>query len=112
MKNIIRWCCIYQQTNEINKMEFQFSDRNVVDELPTEMLIKIFSYLPSYQNVSLVNKRFYEVVCVMNDRNIYLTLDSKFFVSILFEFVHSFFLYNQTNRTNKKNNFTGKIELF
>lgn len=38
-----------------------------IDQLPAELLMKIFSYLPSYSQVSLVNKRFYDVVCSASD---------------------------------------------
>lgn len=38
-----------------------------IDQLPVEILMKIFSYLPSYNQVSLVNKRFYDVVCSVSD---------------------------------------------
>lgn len=50
-----------------------------MDDLPVELLMKIFSYLPSYSNVSLVSKRFYEVACNVNE--VCLSLGSYFFVS-------------------------------
>lgn len=34
-----------------------------LDDLPTEMLFKIFSYIPNRWNLSLVCWDFYEIVC-------------------------------------------------
>lgn len=48
-----------------------------IDELPVEMLMKIFSYLPSYKNVSLTNKVFYSIACTTNDPNICLRISSQ-----------------------------------
>lgn len=50
-----------------------------IEQLPVEILMEIFSYLKSYGNVSLVNKHFYNVVCMM-DSQICLSLDDRFFV--------------------------------
>ncbi len=55
-----------------------------IDQLPVEMLMKIFSFLPRYEDVSLVNKLFYEIACTVNDPNICLTIDERFFVRIFF----------------------------
>lgn len=53
----------------------------IIDQLPVEMLLKIFSYLPSYGNVSLVNKLFYDVACKLNDSNVCVSFHSIFLVS-------------------------------
>lgn len=50
-----------------------------LEDLPVELLLKIFSYLPSNKNVSLVNKHFYGVIC--NSHEVGLSLGSYFFVS-------------------------------
>lgn len=52
-----------------------------IEELPIEMLMKIFSYLPSYKNVSIVNKHFYNIACELCDSKICLELKSELFVS-------------------------------
>lgn len=47
-------------------------------EFPAELLDKIFSYLPSYGNVSLVCSKFYHVACSRaNKKIIYVCLDEK-----------------------------------
>lgn len=53
-----------------------------LEELPIEILLKIFSYLPSYDNVSLVNKQFYNIVCELCDSKLCLILNSELFVSL------------------------------
>lgn len=50
-----------------------------LDQLPVEVLTKIFSFLPAYGEVSLVNKLFYNIACQVNDPNICLRIDRKFF---------------------------------
>lgn len=57
-----------------------------MEELPIEILMKIFSYLPSYDKVSLVNKKFYNIVCEMSDSKICLALNPDLFVSIVNNF--------------------------
>lgn len=52
-----------------------------IDQLPVEILMKIFRYLPNCGQVSLVNKLFYNVVCSLNDIFLELFLDSKTLVS-------------------------------
>lgn len=47
-----------------------------LDQLPVEMLMHIFSYLSEFEEVSLVNKLFYNIVCKMNDSNICLRIDN------------------------------------
>lgn len=99
-------CVVKKQTNcDLHKMDFVSENENFIDQLPVEMIMNIFSCLPNYYNVSLVNKQFYDVACKMNDRNVSLTLDDKFFVSITFS-LFSFFLFY-----NKNVNSTGKMEL-
>ncbi len=53
-----------------------------IDELPVEMLMKIFRYLDRYKEVSLVNKHFYNVWCSSKDWKI--SLDHLCRVSINF----------------------------
>lgn len=48
-----------------------------IDQLPVEMLMKIFSFLPTYSDVSLVNKLFYGISCKVNDSNICLRIDNQ-----------------------------------
>lgn len=38
-----------------------------IDQLPVEVLIEIFRYLPRYDDVSLVSKLFYDVACLVRD---------------------------------------------
>lgn len=38
-------------------------DPKKLDELPTEILLEIISYVPSRWNVSLVCWKFYDIVC-------------------------------------------------
>lgn len=52
-----------------------------IDELPVEMLMKVFSYLPNYDTVSLVNKLFYNVACKLTDAGDYVKFSSIFLVS-------------------------------
>lgn len=52
-----------------------------IDELPVEMLMKVFSYLPNYDAVSLVNKLFYNVACKLTDAGDYVKFSSIFLVS-------------------------------
>jgi len=47
-----------------------------IDQLPVEMLLKIFSYLPSYDEVTLTNKQFYTIACTMNDLNKHLKINN------------------------------------
>lgn len=39
------------------------NDSKKLDELPTEILLEIISYVPSRWNLSLVCWKFYEIVC-------------------------------------------------
>lgn len=55
-----------------------------IEQLPVEVLMKIFSYLPSYNEVSLVDKRFYDVACTVNDSTNGLSIDQRFFVRFVF----------------------------
>lgn len=48
-----------------------------IDQLPVEMLMKIFSYLPTYGEVSAVNRTFNHVACTVNS-NIRLRIDQRF----------------------------------
>lgn len=50
-------------------MEHTISEKVMVkmDELPIEMLLKIFSYVPDRKPVALVNRRFYDVVCTLDE---------------------------------------------
>lgn len=41
--------------------------------------MEIFGYLPTYKDISLVNKLFYSIVCKMNDSNICVRIDQRFF---------------------------------
>lgn len=41
-----------------------------IEQLPIEMLLKIFDYLPTFCDVSLVNKLFYDVACKVHDPHI------------------------------------------
>lgn len=53
-------------------------------QFPVEILMKIFSFLPSYANISLVNKKCYDVVRKIADPRICLTVTSNLFVSEIF----------------------------
>lgn len=53
-----------------------------IDQLPVEILMKIFNYLHSYDKVSLVNKHFYNVACKVTESRIHLRLYSELIVSI------------------------------
>lgn len=57
-----------------------------LDQFSVEVLMKIFSYLPTYGSVLLVNKYFYNVASIVRDSKICLRLDSRFFVRIFFCF--------------------------
>lgn len=48
-----------------------------IDQLPLEMLMEIFRYLPMYDKVSLVNKRFYSIVCKLKDPLICIRISSQ-----------------------------------
>lgn len=48
-----------------------------IEELPVETLMHILSFLPSYGQVSLVNKNFYNIVCSI-DSSICLRIDRRF----------------------------------
>lgn len=48
-----------------------------IDELPVEVLMTIFGFLRDYDEVSLVNKLFYGVVCKVNDSNISLHINHR-----------------------------------
>lgn len=61
-----------------------------IDDLPVEILVKIFRYLPTFNSVSLVSRRFYNVACDLGEHTIWLDLIS---VSI---FLVSFALQNLT----------------
>lgn len=54
-----------------------------IDEFPVEILMKIFSYLPKYGNIALVNKQFYSIVSTLSDPKICLCLSEYLLVSIL-----------------------------
>lgn len=56
-----------------------------IDELPFELLTKIFSYLPNHKTVALVNHHFYDVVCTL-DAPIMCLGAFPSFVRILFPF--------------------------
>lgn len=58
-----------------------------IDELPVEILMKILSYLPSYDKINLVNRQFYNVVCTLRDPEICLYLNEYLFVSVI-SFLH------------------------
>lgn len=70
----------------------------MIEELPVEILVKILSYLPNYEKVSLVNKHFYAVVSTQINQQICLDLDAflfvnaKFFVSLRFFNLSNFIL--------------------
>lgn len=49
-----------------------------IDQLPVEMLMKIFSYLPRHGELSQVNKHFYDLVCKVNDSKICIRIDRPF----------------------------------
>lgn len=53
----------------------------LIDQLPVEILLQIFRYLPNYGQVSLVNKLFYNVACDVNDIWVELSLNPKTLVS-------------------------------
>lgn len=55
-----------------------------IDQLPVEILMKIFSYLPRHEDILLVNKYFYDVACKVNDANIILRINTRFLVSKFF----------------------------
>lgn len=42
----------------------------VIDELPSEILLKIFNYIPDRRSVALVNRRFYDAVCTLDEPQI------------------------------------------
>lgn len=50
-----------------------------IDQLPIELLIKIFSYQPTVREIALVNRHFYEIVTDLNDANICLRIDQRFY---------------------------------
>lgn len=62
------------------KLKLRNCGKMEIDQLPVEMLMKVFSYLTSYKAVSLVSKLFYDVGCKVNVR-IGLYLNERFFVS-------------------------------
>lgn len=43
-----------------------------MNELPNELLMQIFSYLPNNKSVALVNHRFYDAVCTLDERHMHL----------------------------------------
>lgn len=47
-----------------------------IDQLPVETLMTILGFVTDYEEVSLVNKLFYDIVCKLNDANICLRIDS------------------------------------
>lgn len=49
-----------------------------IDQLPAEALTKIFSFLPEYGDVGLVNKRFYDIACKVHDSKVCLQIDRQF----------------------------------
>ena len=56
-----------------------------IDELPVELLMTIFSFLPrirNFENISLVNKKFYDVAGKLWDQTIRLRLDDWHLVSL------------------------------
>lgn len=70
-----------------------------IDELPIEMLMQIFAYLPKYNAVSLVSKRFYDVACKVNDSTICLLFNVSFLVRNLFVCsVYSFLIAHDLSR--------------
>lgn len=76
---------IVLSTSDVNTLK--------MDKLPVEILMKIFSYLQRFDNVSLVNRQFYNVACTMNDFNICLSLRlavSNAFVCVLVPFNRKF----------------------
>lgn len=75
-----------------------------IEELPIEILMKIFNYLPSYKNVSIVNKHFYSIACDLYDSKINLELRSELFVSniICFCFLCLSYYFNYFNRINRR----------
>lgn len=71
-----------------------------IDQLPIEMLMKIFNYLPAcYDEVPLVNKLFYSVACNVNDPHIVLRIDESFFVRIFFFCSSNLFPSNQDSKS-------------
>lgn len=70
-----------------------------INQLPIEILIKIFGFLPAYENVSLVNKNFHDVVVkvTMNNPNSSLTVTQDFYVSDDFIFDLVKFILKSTN---------------
>lgn len=48
-----------------------------IDQLPVEIVMKIFNFLPMYNELKLINKRFYGVWCELNDSKTYLCIDNQ-----------------------------------
>lgn len=99
----VKHYCLKEQTKRC------FCDKSLtekqkmkIDELPAELLIEIFSYLKSYDKVSLVNKQFYNVACKVNDSNICLWIDLHFFVRKCFVLFRLVFLIYDFNRTIRR----------
>lgn len=46
------------------------SPDNFISQLPTELLMNIFEYIPNRCNLSLVCLKFYEIICKI-EQNIY-----------------------------------------
>lgn len=48
-----------------------------IDQLPVEIVMKIFNFLPMYNELKLINKQFYGVWCELKDSKTYLRIDNQ-----------------------------------
>lgn len=79
-----------------------------IDQLPVEMLIKIFSFLPAKGEASLVNKLFYNIWCQVNDSNICLRINRRFFECLLYSNTTSYQLLQSILTSNRQ---ISKVEI-
>lgn len=79
-----------------------------IDQLPVEILIKIFGYLPTFAEVSLVNRLFYDIACKVNDPNICLRINQSFYQRFLCDNVTSSQFMHSIQTSNRQ---ISKIEV-
>lgn len=63
-----------------------------MDQLPIEILLTIFSYVPDHKVLALVNRRFYDAVCILDAPHFFLGVFEKM-VNIFSCFVTAEYLF-------------------
>lgn len=54
-----------------------------IDNLPNEILLKILKYVPRFDQVELVNKKFYDAAVKLTNTNLCIIVEPELFVRIL-----------------------------